>query len=241
MSTPLRVLILEDRPEDCDLMLHALRQAAFDPIWRRVDTEADFLGALNPDLDVILADYHLPGYDASRALRRMQERGLDIPFIVLSGALGDERAAAIIREGATDYLLKDRLARLGPAVTSAVEAMRQRRALQALESRYGSLVERMPVGLFRSMPSGEIVDANPALVQMLGYPDLKSLLAVKAPDVYLDSGQRHQLQALIDAQGTVRGFEAQLRRLDGSVLSVPAERQPSPGCRGPGALLRGDH
>ena len=73
MPTTLRVLILEDRPEDCDLMLHELREAGFDPVWRRVDTEADYLGALSPDLDVILADYALSGFDASRALRHWQE------------------------------------------------------------------------------------------------------------------------------------------------------------------------
>ena len=220
MPIPLRVLILEDRPEDCALILHELRQAGFDPVWRRVDTEADYLGALSPNLDVILADYALSGFDASRALRHLQERGLDVPFIVVSGMLGDERAAAIVKEGATDYLLKDRLARLGPAITSAIETMRQRHALREAETRYGSLFERMPVGLYRSTPAGEMLDANPALVQMLGYPDRRSLLTMKAIDFYVDPEHRSQFQALITEQGTVRGFETQFRRSDGSVVSV---------------------
>ena len=220
MAVPLRVLILEDRPEDCELIVHELRQGGLDLVWHRVDTEADYLARLMPDLDVILADYNLPGFDAVRAVRHLKDRGLDVPFIVLSGNLGDERAAAIIKEGAADYLLKDRLARLGPAVTSAVEATRQRRALHEAETRYKSLFERAPVGLYRGTPAGEIMDANPAAVRMLGYPDRQSLLAVNVTDLYVDPGQRSRFQALIAEHGSVRGFETQFRRRDGSVISV---------------------
>jgi two-component system NtrC family sensor kinase len=220
MPRPLRVLILEDRPEDCDLMLHELRREGFEPAWQRVESEASYVARLTPDLDVILADYSLPGFDAVRALHRLKDRGLDVPFIVLSGTIGDERAAAIMRDGATDYLLKDRLARLGPAVTAAVAAARQRRAFREVETRYKSLFERVPVGLYRSTPAGEIVDWNPALVQMLGYPDRQSFLTANATDFYVDPGQRSRFQALIAEQGSARGFETQFRRRDGSVLSV---------------------
>ena len=109
MSIPLRVLILEDRPADAELMLHELRRAGFDPVWERVDTEADYLSRLDPALDLILADYSLPQFDALRALHLLQERGLDIPFVIVSGAIGEHIAVAAIREGAADYLLKDRL------------------------------------------------------------------------------------------------------------------------------------
>ena len=220
MPRPLRVLILEDRPEDCDLMLHELRREGFEPAWQRVESEASYVARLTPDLDVILADYSLPGFDAVRALHRLKDRGLDVPFIVLSGTIGDERAAAIMRDGATDYLLKDRLARLGPAVTAAVAAARQRRAFREVETRYKSLFERVPVGLYRSTPAGEIVDWNPALVQMMGYPDRQSPLTANATDFYVDPGQRSRFQALIAEHGSVRGFETQIRRRDGSVISV---------------------
>ncbi len=220
MAVPLRVLILEDSPEDCELMLHELRRAGFEPVWERVATESDFLARLDPDLDVVLADYALPGFDAARALRHVKDRRLDVPFIVLSGALGDERAAAIMKEGATDYLLKDRLARLSQAVAAAVEATRQRRALLKAEIRYRSLFERVPVGLYRSTLAGEIVDANPALAWMLGYPDPQSLQAATAADFYVDPGQRSRFQALVEEQGSVRGFEAEFRRRDGAVIAV---------------------
>jgi len=72
-----------------------------------------YLAQLHADLDVILADYSLPQFDALRALRLLQERGLDIPFIIVSGTIGEELAVSAMKEGAADYLLKDRLARMG--------------------------------------------------------------------------------------------------------------------------------
>src|SRR4029450_7751975 len=93
-ETPLKLLLLEDRPEDAELTLHALRRAGFDPTGPRVQTEAEYLAALTPDLDIILADYDLPQFDAPRALQLLRERGWDIPFIVITGTVGEETAAA---------------------------------------------------------------------------------------------------------------------------------------------------
>ena len=126
MTTLLHLLILEDRAEDAELMLHELRRAGFDPQWQRVDTEADFLAHLNQDLDVVLADYSLPQFDAQRALAHLKQRGLDVPFIIVSGCIGEERAVECMKYGATDYLLKDRLTRLGQAVRKAVDEKRLR-------------------------------------------------------------------------------------------------------------------
>ena len=123
---PLHVLILEDCKQDAELMVHELRRAGFDPQWQRVDTEADFLAHLNQDLDVVLADYSLPQFDAQRALEHLKQRGLDVPFIIVSGCIGEERAVECMRYGATDYLLKDRLTRLGQAVRKAVDEKRLR-------------------------------------------------------------------------------------------------------------------
>ena len=145
MSTPLRVLILEDRPDDARLMLHELRQAGFAPAWVRVEDEAGFLARLDPPPDLICADYCLPQFDALRALRRVQERGVDVPFIIVSGSIGEDQAVAAMRQGAADYLLKDRLARLGPAAQHALEQKRlrdeKRRVEQALRASEQSLRE----------------------------------------------------------------------------------------------------
>ena len=124
MTTPVRVLILEDRPADAEVMLHELRRAGFDPQWQVVDTEPAYLAQLDPGLDVVLADYSLPQFDARRALRLLKERGLDVPFIIVSGRIGEEVAVQCMKDGASDYLLKDRLARLGPAVAHVLERKR---------------------------------------------------------------------------------------------------------------------
>src|SRR5262249_18988797 len=118
---PLRVLLLEDSPDDARLILHGLRRAGFEPIGERVETERDFLAHLDPAPEIILSDYHLPQFDALQALRLVQERGVDVPVILVTGAVGEEAAVECLRQGAADYLLKDRLARLGQAVTHALE------------------------------------------------------------------------------------------------------------------------
>jgi diguanylate cyclase (GGDEF)-like protein len=126
-ARPLRLLILEDRPEDAELALHELRKSGFDPRWRRVDDEAGFRANLDPELELILADYHQPQFDALRALKLVQAAGLDIPFVIVSGAVGEDIAVAAVREGAMDYVLKDRMARLGTAVKNALEQAELRR------------------------------------------------------------------------------------------------------------------
>src|SRR5580658_7286555 len=98
MPQPLRVLMLEDRQDDARLILHELRRAGFEPIGERVETETEFLAHLDPALDVILADYHQPQFDALRALRLERERGLNVPVIVLTGALGDLAAVERLNE-----------------------------------------------------------------------------------------------------------------------------------------------
>ncbi|QKT03351.1 PAS domain-containing protein [Ectothiorhodospiraceae bacterium 2226] len=150
MGIPLRVLILEDTPTDAELEVYALKRAGFEPDWTRVWSEEDFVAALSPDFDLILADYQLPQFDGARALQIVQERGLQIPFIIVSGAIGEELAVSLMKQGVTDYLQKDRMARLGQAVVRALEQKRDHeekaRAEQALREReasYRELAQRM--------------------------------------------------------------------------------------------------
>src|SRR2546425_6315452 len=113
---PLRVLILEDRPEDAELVLHELRRAGYELNWRRVDDEAGFTANLDPELDLVLADYHQPQFNAMRALKIMREAGLDIPFVIVSGAVGEDLAVAAVCHGGMDYVLKGQLGRPGTPV-----------------------------------------------------------------------------------------------------------------------------
>ena len=148
MFKPLRALILEDRGSDVELMLHELRRAEFKVDWQAVDNEADYCAHLDPALDIILADYSLPQFSALRALQLLRERGLDIPFIVITGSISEEVAVECVLQGAADYLLKDRLARLGQAIEQALERKRLRaerrqaeETLRESEARYKKLAD----------------------------------------------------------------------------------------------------
>src|ERR1044071_7006234 len=107
MTTPLSALIGEDEPDDANLMAVELRRAGFDPTITVVTDEADYRRSLDPSLDVILADYSLPQFRAPRALELLRARKLDIPFIVVSGTIDEDVAVECMRQGASDYLLKD--------------------------------------------------------------------------------------------------------------------------------------
>lgn len=122
---PLRLLIVEDDPADAELMVLELRRGGFDVAWERVQTEQDYLTRLEDPPDIVLADFALPQFSGARALELLQEQGCSIPFVVVSGTIGEEAAAAIIKQGATDYVLKNRLGRLAAAVTRALQGQKK--------------------------------------------------------------------------------------------------------------------
>jgi len=172
MSTSLRVLILEDRPADVELMLHELRRAGFEPDWQRVETEADYLAHLGADFDVILSDYFMPQFDAPRALHLLQERGLDIPFIIVTGSISEEVAVESIKQNVADYLLKDRLARLGPAVTRALEQKRLRDERRRTEERLrlqSAALEAAANGIVITDRAGTTLWVNLAFTRLTSY------------------------------------------------------------------------
>jgi signal transduction histidine kinase len=133
LARPLSILILEDNLVDFELLTHELRRSGFLADCRRAETEAEYLAELEKQPDIILADYILTGFDALRALELLQEANLVIPFIVLTGAVSEEFMVECMRRGAADYLLKDRVRRLGPAVRRALDEGELRRQKQAAE------------------------------------------------------------------------------------------------------------
>jgi signal transduction histidine kinase/FixJ family two-component response regulator len=138
MPTPLHVLMVEDSQSDAELAMIELRRGGFAPVYTRVDTPAAMAAALDAGgWEVVIADYRLPGWSGLAALKMVQERQLDLPFIVVSGTIGEETAVEAMKAGAHDYVLKDNLTRLGPAVTRElrdVQVRRERRqALAALQ------------------------------------------------------------------------------------------------------------
>ena len=229
MPIAIRVLILEDRREDAELMVEELRRGGFDSLWQRVETEADYLAGLDSGPSVILADYHLPGFDAARALQLLRERSLDIPFIVVSGVIGEDIAVATMRQGAADYLLKDRLVRLAPAVSRVLEEKRLREekrateeALRGAERRYREIFESTVEGIYQVTSQGRIVATNPALALMMGYASPEELMATaeEGECLHIFPTQREEFLRLLEERGPVRGFECQVYRKDRSAIWV---------------------
>lgn len=146
MSQQLRVLVVEDIPDDAELMILHLEAEGFAPEWQRVQTEQEYLTALDTLPEVILADWSLPQFSGLRALEIMIERNLDIPFILVSGSIGEEAAVDALHKGACDYVLKDRSKRLGQVV---------RRALDS--KRYQQEKEQAEIGLQRRLAELEVL------------------------------------------------------------------------------------
>ena len=191
----LRVLILEDRPDDAELMVLELERAGFDLDWQRVETRSDYEASLNPDLDVILADYSLPQFNALQALILLQDQGLDVPFIVVTGSFED-LAIDCMKQGASDYLIKDRLGRLGPAVRQALHAKQLRsekrrveQALRASERRFRSVAETAIAAIAVTDSQGRIEYWNKAAEEMFGYQRAEVLGKALGP--MIQSGHPH--------------------------------------------------
>ena len=130
MKVPLQVLVLEDRKSDAELQIKELEKAGFSVDWERVDTMRDFRARLTPKLNLILSDYQLAGFTFVEAMGALKASGLDVPLILVSGTVGEERGVECVKLGATDCILKDRLVRLGPAVHRALFDHEQRMKLE---------------------------------------------------------------------------------------------------------------
>lgn len=223
---PLRVLIVEDSPHDAEVIVRVLGRAGYACDWTQVDREEDFLRQLQPDLDIILCDCQMPYFDAMQALKLLQESGLSVPLIIVSGNIGEETAVAAIHSGAADYLLKDRLARLGQAIEHAIEQNRLRAERRAMaeavsqaEARYRGIFENAMEGIFQAVPEGRLLAANPAMARTLGFATPAE--AIGCVDDILghlcaETARCGELRQLLAEQGLVAGFETQVVRRDGS-------------------------
>jgi PAS domain S-box-containing protein len=182
---PLRVLLIEDNEADALMLQRHLRRAGFAPFLFRVETEQEMRQALiscdrndgASPWDVILSDYNLPNFSAPEALKLLKKLGADLPFIVMSGAVSEETAVEAMRAGAHDYVSKQNLARLVPAIERELGEAQARRhrlaaeaALRQSEQRFHRLVEAMPAGLLISDSSGRLLYANSAIDRLLAFP-----------------------------------------------------------------------
>ena len=229
---PLNVLILEDREADAELMLHELQAAGFNPTWQRVDTESDFRLHLDPSLDIILVDYNLPQFTGLQAINIVDESDLGIPIIVVTSAI-EENALECLKRGAADYLLKDRLGRLGPAVTKALEERWIREdsklaieALRASEQRYRGVAETALTGLAIVDTEERFTYTNPAFEKILGYSSKELLGMTLSQTVKPDEITTIRTQMDHRKQGISAQYEVIVQRKDGKTRTIIVSGSP---------------
>ena len=177
MGRPLHVLILEDSEEDTQLLLLELRRIGYEVEFERVDT-ADAMQAVLTEKtwDVILSDYTMPRFSALHALEVLKASHLDLPFIIISGTIGEETAVAALKAGAHDFLIKGNFARLGSVIERELleaETRRDRKraeeALQTSEELFGAAFQHSPVGICITTLDGRLQNVSQSLADMLGF------------------------------------------------------------------------
>jgi len=246
LKSPLHILHLEDDPNDAALVCSALEAGGIRCATTCVQTRQDFVAALEAGgLDLILSDYSLPAFDGLSALEIVRDRWPDIPFIIVSGTLGEEQAIDSLKSGATDYVLKERLSRLAPAVRRAMRETEERIKRQQLEAQF---IEAQKMEVIGHLADGVAHDFNNILAVIMGYSDLvasslepESLLRKYIEEIRLASeraaGLTRQLlvfsrnetvqPVVLDLNAVVQEQEKMLRRLIGENIEmaiVPGEK-----------------
>jgi two-component system, NtrC family, sensor kinase len=220
MSSPLRILLIDDNPVDRARIIEELSRGFADLQVQQVSNEREYAGAMEAGVfDLVLCDYLLPWTDGLAIARAIKARWPEMPVLMVTGSGNEEIAIAAIKAGLDDYILKSHrhLARLSTAVRSALERVEQQRRLEDVEARYQAVFDRVPVGLYRATQAGEFLDVNPALVDMLRYPSRGSLKAARAADLYLHLDDWVEWQRRAEQDGVVREYEIPFRRRDGSI------------------------
>ncbi len=231
MPIPIRVLIVEDSESDALLLVRHLRQGGFEPAFQRLDTSEAFEKALDRTAwDLVICDYKMPGFDGPTALEIFKSRGIDIPFIVVSGMIGEDVAVAMMTSGAHDYLLKDNLARLVPAIERELreaEERRNHRRAEEARSHLAAIVESSDDGIISATADGVILSWNKGAEKILGYSSeeavgrsLFALMPLSVGEQFLDVHRK------TSEGSTVNRLETRCTRKDGSQIDVSLTLSP---------------
>ncbi len=228
MTEPVRILLVEDVERDAELALHELKRAGLVFQSRRVETESDFRRELRDfKPDVVVSDFSLPRFSGRAALAIAREAAGEIPFIFVSGTIGEDVAVEAMKAGANDYVMKINLTRLGPAIQRELREAEGRRgrklaetALQASEVKYRDLIGQASDGIFVTDREGNFLLVNPGYCEMLGYSEAE-LLGLNVSDTYPEqerAGLQRRLADLPKVES--RLFERMMQRKDGTCFPV---------------------
>jgi PAS domain S-box-containing protein len=227
MDAPLRVLLVEDSEDDTLLLVRSLRRGGYDPIWERVDTAAAMEAALDGrGWDLVISDHGMPAFDSSAALALLRRKGfVDLPFIIVSGQIGEDAAVAAMRAGAHDYLMKDNLARLNSAIERELREADVRRERRRAEEKYRLIFENAVEGIFQTTVDGRFLTANPAMARILGYESPEELLGAISnirDQLYVEPSRREEFYRLALRDGFVSAFELKMYRKDKTLVWASA-------------------
>jgi PAS domain S-box-containing protein len=230
MDKELKLLHLEDNPHDAELIYNNIHSEWVYSKIKLVTNKTDFISALeNGNYDIILCDFKLPTLKSGfETLDLVREKFFDIPVLFVTGTIGEELAVELLKKGATDYILKDNLIKLVPAIKRAIAEYNQHKenksfqnALRESEERFRNLFMNSPVGIYRSTPDGQIIVANPALIKLLGFSSLEELKKRNLEsEGFVDQNERDKFKEIIKNNDEVIGFETTWLKADGKPIYV---------------------
>ena len=219
----LRILLIDDNPDDRLLAIRELNRAFDDLIIEQIAEAPTYeLAIAAGSFDLVVTDYKLRWNDGISVLRAIKARYPTIPVVMFTNSGDEEVAVEAMKAGLDDYVMKSpkHYFRLPIAVRSALKRASDRTALKQAETRYSELFERVPVGLYRITPEGQILEANAALVQLLGYANSEALLEAKSLSLHMDPEVMQQWREQIERDDVLGDFETQLRTHDNRIIWV---------------------
>jgi len=227
MKKRLQVLIIEDSEDDTLFLLRELKRGGFDPEYERVETIARLTAALDrQSWDLIISDHSLNGFTSLHALDLVGQKKLDIPFIIVSGIIGEEVAVKAMKAGAHDYVMKNQLARLVPSIERELREAQSRRAqrkaeesLRRSEQELNDFFERASVGLQWLGPDGVILRVNQAELDLLGYAH-EEYAGHLFSEFYVDKYVANDLLKRLHDGEVLNNYEVRLRCKNGDVKHV---------------------
>jgi two-component system sensor histidine kinase UhpB len=180
---PLRALLVEDSQDDADLILIALNEDGFDVVCERVETEDAMSSAINGRIwDVVISDFSLPRFSAINAMTILRKANLDIPFVIVSGCIGEESVVALMKDGVSDFVMKDKLARLAPVIKFELHNANMRRehqvaqdALKRNSALLSGITSALGEGIYVLDEEGRLTFMNPEAERLLGWMEAELL------------------------------------------------------------------
>ncbi|MFC1977131.1 PAS domain S-box protein [Chloroflexota bacterium] len=221
MSRPLGVLLVEDSEDDALLMIRKLERGGYDVIFERVETAEAMTAAIERRAwDIIISDHNLSYFNAPAALKLFKETKLDLPFIVVSGTVGEETEVATMKGGAHDYLMKDNLTRLVPAIERELRNAEVRKESKLAEHNFRNSLDNSPLGILIFDALGKMLYINQALLDIWGYSSIEELEAIPGkarytPQSWASIKERARKRQL--GESILTNYELDIIRKDGEI------------------------